>query len=120
MAGYVVRFDDLKRYARGQRRRPRQRSMWDRLVLILFSAPERVWSTAELKERLYRDDPDGGPLCNAMHVIIHRHRGDLPPGWRLERSGYRGYKLAFGRSLTTPRIAGAAHARPGAAPPPPG
>ncbi|WP_374634012.1 helix-turn-helix domain-containing protein [Ferrovibrio sp.] len=72
-------------------RRP-GRPMVSALILSALAQQRRIWSMQELIERLYGDDPNGGPLDarGSIKVAIHHLRR---AGHDIRRELYRGYYL---------------------------
>lgn len=66
----------------------------ERIVLVLASAGGL--SRRELADRVYADDPDGGPDTaeNCISSTINIYRGRLAAtGWRIRSSSWTGYWL---------------------------
>lgn len=62
------------------------------IINLLASLPGRIFSTEELLEAVYGDDPEGGIVfaARAIYVSIYRLRRH---GWTIVSHGRRGYSL---------------------------
>lgn len=70
-----------------------------RIIKALVDAYPRAICGPRLHDIIYADDPDGGPLCNSVSVLMIRLRKKLRPyGWtvpHVKKGRYsQGYRLA--------------------------
>ena len=67
-----------------------------RLLDALLAAYPRGLSTEQLMDKMFWDDPDGGPESNTIAVRVSKLRPDLEPlGWTIThaRANYGIYQL---------------------------